>query len=61
MELDYVTERVLSVFFPKDISDELYIKKLEELLHMLQGKYGDNFKVRLSFLSDAVVPSIKFP
>ncbi|CAG0888462.1 unnamed protein product [Darwinula stevensoni] len=45
MELDYVTERVLSVFFPKEISDELYIRKLEELSHMLQGKYGDNFKV----------------
>ena len=45
MDLSFVTERILSLSFPADISVHLYRDGLRQAAAMLQTKHGDNYMV----------------
>eukprot|EP00062_Callorhinchus_milii_P025114 gi/632985743/ref/XP_007909854.1/ PREDICTED: tensin-like [Callorhinchus milii] len=47
-DLTYITERIISVFFPPVLEEQRYRSNLKEVSHMLKSKHGDSYLV--SFL-----------
>lgn len=44
-DLTYITERIISVFFPPDLDEEHYRGNLKEVAAMLKSKHQDKFLV----------------
>ncbi|XP_072105907.1 tensin-2-like isoform X3 [Mobula birostris] len=42
-DLTYITERIISVFFPSVLEEQRYRSNLKEVAHMLKSKHGDNY------------------
>ncbi|XP_078287526.1 tensin-2-like isoform X1 [Rhinoraja longicauda] len=42
-DLTYITERIISVFFPLVLEEQRYRSNLKEVAHMLKSKHGDNY------------------
>lgn len=45
MDLSYVTERIISLWFPSSTSLHSYRQGQRQAAHMLQNKHGDNYMV----------------
>lgn len=45
MDLNFVTERILSLSFPSDVEAMDYRQALQQAASMLQTKHGDNYMV----------------
>lgn len=45
MDLSYVTERIIALWFPDDIQQSAYRQGQRQAAHMLNNKHGDNYKV----------------
>nr|XP_008194377.1 PREDICTED: tensin isoform X4 [Tribolium castaneum] len=45
MDLSYVTERIISVWFPSSTNSHSYRQGQRQAAHMLRNKYGDNYMV----------------
>ncbi|KAF5286790.1 hypothetical protein FQR65_LT02208 [Abscondita terminalis] len=45
MDLSYVTERIIAVWFPSSISQKAYREGQRHAAHMLKNKHGDNYTV----------------
>lgn len=58
-DLTYITERIISVFFPPKLEEQRYRVNLKEVAAMLKSKHQDKFLVRelkFSVCSLFVVP-----
>lgn len=44
-DLTYITERIISVFFPLVLEEQRYRSNLKEVAQMLKSKHGDNYLV----------------
>lgn len=44
-DLTYITERIISVFFPPDLEEPRYRRNLQEVATMLKSKHQDKFLV----------------
>lgn len=44
-DLTYITERIISVFFPPDLEEQRYRRNLQEVASMLKSKHQDKFLV----------------
>lgn len=44
-DLTYITERIISVFFPPDLEEQRYCRNLQEVASMLKSKHQDKFLV----------------
>ncbi|XP_069762529.1 tensin-2-like isoform X2 [Narcine bancroftii] len=42
-DLTYITERIISVFFPPVLEEQRYRSNLKEVAQMLKSKHGDNY------------------
>ncbi|XP_070759563.1 tensin-2-like [Enoplosus armatus] len=42
-DLTYITERIISVFFPPDLEEQRYRRNLQEVASMLKSKHQDKF------------------
>ncbi|XP_028432042.1 tensin-2 isoform X1 [Perca flavescens] len=42
-DLTYITERIISVFFPPDLEEQRYHRNLQEVASMLKSKHQDKF------------------
>lgn len=42
-DLTYITERIISVFFPLVLEEQRYRSNLKEVAQMLKSKHGDNY------------------
>lgn len=49
MDLTYVTERMIALWFPGDLPTGAFISGHQEAAAMLQGKHPDNYMVRRAF------------
>lgn len=49
MDLSYVTERIISVWFPAGTNSHSYRQGQRQAAHMLMNKHGDNYMVSLDF------------
>lgn len=45
-DLTYITERIISVFFPPKLEEQRYRLNLKEVAAMLKSKHQDKFLVR---------------
>lgn len=45
-DLTYITERIISVFFPPRLEEQRYRLNLKEVAAMLKSKHQDKFLVR---------------
>jgi hypothetical protein len=45
MDLSYVTERIISVWFPSSTNSHSYRQGQRQAAHMLRNKHGDNYMV----------------
>ena len=45
MDLSYVTERIISVWFPSSTNSHSYRQGQRQAAHMLTSKHGDNYMV----------------
>lgn len=55
-DLTYITERIISVFFPPKLEEQRYRLNLKEVAAMLKSKHQDKFLVREEkHQSDAVI------
>ncbi|KAE8597116.1 hypothetical protein XENTR_v10016359 [Xenopus tropicalis] len=45
LDLTYITERIISVSFPRSSSEEAYIHNLQDVTCMLKSKHGDSYLV----------------
>ncbi|XP_018123037.1 tensin-3 isoform X2 [Xenopus laevis] len=45
LDLTYITERIISVSFPRSSSEETYIHNLHDVTRMLKSKHGDSYLV----------------
>ncbi|KAL1022719.1 hypothetical protein UPYG_G00031450 [Umbra pygmaea] len=45
LDLDYITERIITVSFPQTCPDQIYIQNLQEITQMLKSKHGHNYMV----------------
>ncbi|XP_075683119.1 tensin-3 isoform X1 [Rhinoderma darwinii] len=45
LDLTFITERIISMSFPKCRSDETYLHDLQDVTRMLKSKHGDNYLV----------------
>lgn len=58
-DLTYITERIISVFFPPKLEEQRYRLNLKEVAAMLKSKHQDKFLVRehkFSVFSLSVAP-----
>lgn len=44
-DLTYITERIISVFFPPELEEQRYCRNLQEVAAMLKSKHQDKFLV----------------
>lgn len=49
-DLTYITERIISVFFPPKLEEQRYRLNLKEVAAMLKSKHQDKFLVSSSFI-----------
>lgn len=47
MDLSYVTERIIALWFPSDIAQSTYRQGQRQAAHMLHNKHGNNYMVRI--------------
>lgn len=47
MDLSYVTERIIALWFPSSTTQQSYRQGQRHAAHMLRNKHGDNYMVRL--------------
>jgi len=47
MDLSYVTERIIALWVPGDVSPVAYRQGQQKAAHMLQTKHGNNYMVSL--------------
>uniref|UniRef100_A0A3P8ZCU5 Tensin 3 n=1 Tax=Esox lucius TaxID=8010 RepID=A0A3P8ZCU5_ESOLU len=45
IDLDYITERIITVSFSKAVPDQIYIKNLQDITQMIKSKHGHNYMV----------------
>lgn len=45
MDLSYVTERIIALWFPATCSAQVFRRGHRQASHMLINKHGDNYKV----------------
>lgn len=45
LDLTYITERIIAVFFPRGCSEEIYSHNLKDVTRMLKSKHADNYLV----------------
>lgn len=45
LDLTYITERIIAVFFPQGCSEEIYSHNLKDVTRMLKSKHADNYLV----------------
>lgn len=45
MDLNYVTERIIALWFPTSVSGPSYRRGQRQAAHMLRGKHGENYMV----------------
>lgn len=45
MDLSYVTERIISIWFPSSTTSHSYRQGQRQASHMLRNKHGDNYMV----------------
>ncbi|KRT85299.1 hypothetical protein AMK59_1151 [Oryctes borbonicus] len=45
MDLSYVTERIIALWFPASCSQQSYKQGQQQAAHMLTNKHGDNYMV----------------
>lgn len=48
-DLTYITERIISVFFPPDLEEQRYCRNLQEVASMLKSKHQAKFLVSQCF------------
>lgn len=46
MDLSYVTERIIALWFPASCNQQSYRQGQQQAAHMLTNKHGDNYMVR---------------
>lgn len=46
MDLSYVTERIIALWFPSSVSQHAFRQGQQQAAHMLRNKHGDNYMVR---------------
>lgn len=46
MDLSYVTERIIALWFPGSVSQQAYRHEQRQAAHMLKNKHGNNYMVR---------------
>lgn len=46
MDLSYVTERIIALWFPGSVSQQAYRQEQRQAAHMLKNKHGNNYMVR---------------
>lgn len=49
MDLSYVTERIISMWFPSSTNLHSYRQGQQQAAHMLRNKHGDNYMVKILF------------
>lgn len=45
MDLSYITERIISLWFPSSTNSHSYRQGQQQAAHMLKNKHGDNYMV----------------
>uniref|UniRef100_A0A8C7HUD9 Tensin 3 n=1 Tax=Oncorhynchus kisutch TaxID=8019 RepID=A0A8C7HUD9_ONCKI len=45
IDLDYITERIITVSFPQACPDQTYLQNLHDITQMLKSKHGHNYMV----------------
>uniref|UniRef100_A0A8C7T8L4 Tensin 3 n=1 Tax=Oncorhynchus mykiss TaxID=8022 RepID=A0A8C7T8L4_ONCMY len=45
IDLDYITERIITVSFPQACPDQTYLQNLRDITQMLKSKHGHNYMV----------------
>lgn len=50
MDLSYVTERIIALWFSSSISQQAYRQGQQHVGHMLKNKHGDNYMVNFFYL-----------
>lgn len=50
MDLSYVTERIIALWFPSSVSQHGFRQGQQQAAHMLRNKHGDNYMVGRKFL-----------
>lgn len=45
LDLTYITERIIAVFFPRGCSEEIYSHNLKDVTRMLKSKHADNYLI----------------
>uniref|UniRef100_A0AAZ3PA89 Phosphatase tensin-type domain-containing protein n=1 Tax=Oncorhynchus tshawytscha TaxID=74940 RepID=A0AAZ3PA89_ONCTS len=45
IDLDYITERIITVSFPQACPDQTYLQHLRDITQMLKSKHGHNYMV----------------
>ncbi|KAG7513725.1 tensin-3-like isoform X1 [Solea senegalensis] len=43
IDLTYITERIITLFCPRECPEETYRPNLQDIIHMLQSKHGHNY------------------
>lgn len=51
MDLTYVTERIIALWFPPSVSQHAFRQGQQQAAHMLRNKHGDNYMVRPHFIT----------
>ncbi|CAB1324005.1 unnamed protein product, partial [Coregonus sp. 'balchen'] len=59
INLDYITERIITVSLPHACPDQTYLQNLREITQMLKSKHGHNYMVLDTGWLDLLAPSME--